>query len=246
MTYDIKERYIMRSALRAIWDQTEDICLEHVSKNGYELEHVKEQTKAICLAAVRESPGAILYVKEQDPEICFAAASSGMKHFEAANIKPEFRNMELCAVNLKSFYDGNFRQGMTLMGVDFRHITDVYRLNDEDFDNLGKKLTDIRILDGHKGTLSGHLDYHGHDIGIVLDPKNRLDYGRQVFAQIAERLSYDEHERAYMESVEHGSMEKIKATPYYDKLRQKTDEDPGKVDDYGYGKSADDEISAGQ
>ena len=39
--------------LRFVKEQTEEICLESVKKDGYALQFVKEQTREICLDAVK-------------------------------------------------------------------------------------------------------------------------------------------------------------------------------------------------
>ncbi len=62
-------------SLKYVKEQTREICLAAVKKDGIVLEFVKEQNLEICLAAVKQDGWSLYYVKEQTPEICLAAVS---------------------------------------------------------------------------------------------------------------------------------------------------------------------------
>ena len=55
---------LFRSALSYVKEQTPEICLKAVERNGYALSYVKEQTPEICLKAVEADGDALRYVKE--------------------------------------------------------------------------------------------------------------------------------------------------------------------------------------
>jgi hypothetical protein len=61
-------------ALQYVNDQTPEICLAAVTRDGWALQFVEVQTPEICLAAVTRKGWALLFVKKQTPEICQAAA----------------------------------------------------------------------------------------------------------------------------------------------------------------------------
>ena len=62
---------VCKWALEYVKEQTPEICLEAVRRNGRVLRYVKEQTSEICLEAVKQNGYALNFVKEQTPEICF-------------------------------------------------------------------------------------------------------------------------------------------------------------------------------
>ena len=61
------------NALKYVKHQTPEICLAAVKNNGASLRFVEEQTPKICLAAVRQNGLTLSYVKDQTPQICMAA-----------------------------------------------------------------------------------------------------------------------------------------------------------------------------
>jgi hypothetical protein len=61
------------SMLQHIKEQTEEICLAALQKDGLSLKYVKVQTPEMCRVAVQEIGLALLYVREQTPELCLAA-----------------------------------------------------------------------------------------------------------------------------------------------------------------------------
>ena len=61
------------TALKYIKNQTERICIEAVTGDGYMLQYVINQTEKICLAAVLHDGLALRYVKNQTEKICMAA-----------------------------------------------------------------------------------------------------------------------------------------------------------------------------
>ena len=63
-------------SLQTIKEQTREMCLIAVRKDGRELEYVIEQSEEICLEAVKENCRALEYVKEQTEEICIEAVMS--------------------------------------------------------------------------------------------------------------------------------------------------------------------------
>ena len=58
------------SKIQHIINQTEEQCLEAVSRNGLTLYYVKNKTPKICLAAVKQNPNALNFVNDQTKEIC--------------------------------------------------------------------------------------------------------------------------------------------------------------------------------
>ena len=60
-------------ALQYVKEQTPELCLEAVKRDGWALKFVKEQTDEICLAAVKEDAWALEFVKNKTPEIYLAA-----------------------------------------------------------------------------------------------------------------------------------------------------------------------------
>jgi len=65
--------------LENIDNQTEEICLNAVRENGYDLQYVKYQTMEICMAAVQQNGLVLCYVKQQTPEICIEAIRQNKK-----------------------------------------------------------------------------------------------------------------------------------------------------------------------
>ena len=51
--------------LELVQNQTQEICLEAVRKDGDVLEFVKKQTPAICLAAAKQNWKAFRFVKQE-------------------------------------------------------------------------------------------------------------------------------------------------------------------------------------
>lgn len=56
--------------IKDIEDQTEEICLAAVKRDGYALEFVKEQTEEICIEAVRQNCYSIQFVENQTFKTC--------------------------------------------------------------------------------------------------------------------------------------------------------------------------------
>ena len=58
--------------LQFVKNQTEEICLVAVQKNGWTIQYInkKNQTKLICLAAVRQNMDAIFYIDRKYKPIC--------------------------------------------------------------------------------------------------------------------------------------------------------------------------------
>lgn len=50
--------------LQYVKEQTTELCLEAVKKNGYALEYVKDQTPEVCLEAALENSKALQFVKK--------------------------------------------------------------------------------------------------------------------------------------------------------------------------------------
>lgn len=76
--------------LPLIKNQTEEICLAAVQKDGRALKYVKQQTPEICLAAVNERGIAVKYVKNQTEKICLAAVREtkfALRYIEDLNMK---------------------------------------------------------------------------------------------------------------------------------------------------------------
>lgn len=60
-------------ALKNVTNQTEEMCLNAVKKNGMALQYVKTQNHQICEAAVSENANALQYVKTQTNDLCLLA-----------------------------------------------------------------------------------------------------------------------------------------------------------------------------
>ncbi|MBQ3423162.1 MAG: DUF4116 domain-containing protein, partial [Romboutsia sp.] len=73
-------------------EQTEELCLEAVRRNGLLLEYVREQTPKICLVAVKQNGYALKYVKEQTEELCLAAVKKNPEALQYVNDK----NSKIC------------------------------------------------------------------------------------------------------------------------------------------------------
>lgn len=54
-------------------DQTEELCLQAVKNDGLSLKFVKDQTKEICIQAVKNNGFSLKFVKDQTEEICVQA-----------------------------------------------------------------------------------------------------------------------------------------------------------------------------
>lgn len=65
-------------ALEYVRAQTPDICLAAVQQNGLALKHVRVQTYAICMAAVRQNANALDFVRDKQPDI-YRAAQAAVK-----------------------------------------------------------------------------------------------------------------------------------------------------------------------
>ena len=57
----------------AIKEQSPEICMAAVKRNGHALQFVKEQTPELCLVAVRQNSDALKFVRNKTPEIRLAA-----------------------------------------------------------------------------------------------------------------------------------------------------------------------------
>lgn len=63
-------------SLQYVENQTEEMCLEAVRRDGEALEYVKNQTEEICWEAILSVGGALEYVKNQTEEMCLEAVLS--------------------------------------------------------------------------------------------------------------------------------------------------------------------------
>lgn len=68
-----KYRSKIEMELEYILEQTEEICLRAVRRDGSMLEHVRDQTLEICLEAVKQNGFALSYIKNQTEEMCLTA-----------------------------------------------------------------------------------------------------------------------------------------------------------------------------
>ncbi|HBF3306920.1 TPA: DUF4116 domain-containing protein [Clostridioides difficile] len=64
---------IKEYALYYVEEQSDEICMEEVRRNGLVLFYVKKQTEEICIEAVKENGYALKYVEKQTPKICIEA-----------------------------------------------------------------------------------------------------------------------------------------------------------------------------
>ncbi len=80
-------------------EQTPELCLEAVKKDGRALEFVKEQTPELCLEAVKQTGYALEFVKEQTPELCLEA----VKHFGFAIKFVKEQTPEICLESVKNY-----------------------------------------------------------------------------------------------------------------------------------------------
>jgi hypothetical protein len=62
--------------IQYVKNQTHEICMTALMKDGLLLKYVKEQTPDLCLAAVTQNGNAIKYVKEQTRELCKIAVNT--------------------------------------------------------------------------------------------------------------------------------------------------------------------------
>jgi len=87
-------------ALQYVNDQTPELCLAAVQQCGLALQCVKDQTFELCLAAVQRNGYALQYVKHQTPELCLAAVRQNAWALRYV----EDQTLELCqaAVVLRS------------------------------------------------------------------------------------------------------------------------------------------------
>ena len=85
---------------RILKNQTREICLAAVRRNGMALQFVKEQTEEICLEAVKQKGSALKYVKNQTPEICLEAVKSNGRALEYTEEQTE----ELMLISLFGHY----------------------------------------------------------------------------------------------------------------------------------------------
>lgn len=60
-------------SLRYLQQQTPELCMTFVQRDGMELQYVINQTEEICLAAVRQNGMALQFVRQQTERICIAA-----------------------------------------------------------------------------------------------------------------------------------------------------------------------------
>lgn len=59
--------------LQYVENQTEEMCMEAVKRNGYTLKFVKHQTPEICMQAVKGNGFALSYAQYQTEEMCLEA-----------------------------------------------------------------------------------------------------------------------------------------------------------------------------
>ena len=76
-------------SLDRIEDQTREICIRYLSKDGSQLRYVKNQTEELCVIAVKQNGGALMYVKEQTEEICWEAVKNDISSFPFVEIQSE-------------------------------------------------------------------------------------------------------------------------------------------------------------
>jgi hypothetical protein len=77
-------------------EQTEEMCLCVVKKDGFLLQYVKEQTEEICMEAVKQNGDSLQFVKTQTEAICFEAVKQNL---EAIQYLQE--QTEICLDNIK-------------------------------------------------------------------------------------------------------------------------------------------------
>lgn len=72
-------------------EQTEELCLAAVKRNGLTLQVIKNQTPEICMAAVKNDGYALQYVKQQTQELCKAAVKRDAEAIKF--VAPEFKKL---------------------------------------------------------------------------------------------------------------------------------------------------------
>jgi hypothetical protein len=63
-------------------NQTYDLCLEAVKRDGWSLQYVENQTEKLCLEAVRQSAWSLCFAKYQTYEICLLAVNKRTDTFD--------------------------------------------------------------------------------------------------------------------------------------------------------------------
>ena len=87
--------------LKKVKNQTPEICLAAVKKNGLSLRYVNNQTEEMCLAAVEQAGRALIRMENQTPELCLIGVKQNWRVLRF--VKEQTPEMCLAAVekNLK-------------------------------------------------------------------------------------------------------------------------------------------------
>ena len=106
------------SALKYVHKQTEDICKLAVQGNGFMLKYVKEQTNDICTIAVRQYCHALEFVKLQTPELCkLAIQGNGSALQYVKEQTEELCNMAIQQNGLALKYVTNQNEELCILAV---------------------------------------------------------------------------------------------------------------------------------
>ncbi len=68
--------------IRYVKEQTPELCMEAVKQGGLSLKYVKDQTPELCMVAVKRDGYNIQYVKEQTPELCMEAVKQKGRYLQ--------------------------------------------------------------------------------------------------------------------------------------------------------------------
>jgi hypothetical protein len=85
--------------LEYVHNQLSTICLSAVRQNGNALQFVKNQTEEICKIAIKNTSSALQFVKNQTEEICLIAVTKNGNSLEYVQVQTE--QICLCAVRNK-------------------------------------------------------------------------------------------------------------------------------------------------
>ena len=87
-------------------DEYYDLCLQSVTKNGWNMRYIppQVQTQELCDVAIKSICGAIQFCKEtfKTPENCFSAVARNGKCIE--HVSPKYINREMCLAAVQSCY----------------------------------------------------------------------------------------------------------------------------------------------
>jgi len=88
--------------IQYIYNQTPEVCLAAVQKNGYAIQFIykKNQTPEVCLAAVKQNGYAIQYIdnKKLSEEICLTAVQQNGSAIQFINKKNQTHEVCLAAI----------------------------------------------------------------------------------------------------------------------------------------------------